>query len=149
MRWKTTLCFFKEIIKYSQLIYYIIIANPDKNILVHCNEGQSRSVSTIIDYICRLEKVPVETALNRLKIIKKDIRPTNEFLHELKKIYNIGYKETCIDKQLSVRRLVKLNCETNDVFISEESISEEEYMRESLKILSLFFFATCNYQPAI
>lgn len=136
--------FSKEIIKYSQLIYYIITANPNKNVLVHCNEGQSRSVSAIINYICRLENITVEAALIRIKIIKKDVRPTNEFLHELKKIYNKGYAKTCANKQPNVRKIVELqglrewqvdSYDSTDNLISEESIIEEEYMRESLKIL--------------
>lgn len=61
----------KQIIELSKEIYFIITNNPSKNILIHCNEGQSRSVSIIIYYLCMKYNYNFDDAYNYIKNIKK------------------------------------------------------------------------------
>jgi len=85
------LLFSKEIIEYSKTIYDIIETNPDKRILIHCNEGRSRSVSVIIYYICRKYHLTYEEALDIVKKKKPDIGPNDGFANALRKLFNPGY----------------------------------------------------------
>ena len=85
------LLFSKEIIEYSKAIYELIKNNPDKRILIHCNEGRSRSVSVIIYYICRKYHVTYEEAFEIIKKKKSDIGPNEGFANALRKLFNPGY----------------------------------------------------------
>ena len=85
------LLFSKEIIEYGKTIYDIIENNTDKRILIHCNEGRSRSVSVIIYYICRKYHLTYEEALNIVKKKKPDIGPNDGFSNALRKLFNLGY----------------------------------------------------------
>ena len=69
----------KELIRFSETIQYIILANPNKNILIHCNEGQSRSVSVIIFYLMTIHKLSFDQSRDFIKKIKSDIRPNDAF----------------------------------------------------------------------
>jgi protein-tyrosine phosphatase len=73
-------CLFKtELIDYSKFIRGIIDNNPDKNILIHCNEGQSRSVSVIIFYLMTKHNLSFDQSRDHIKKIKSDIRPNDAF----------------------------------------------------------------------
>jgi len=53
--------------------------------LVHCAFGQSRSASTVLAYLIKSRRLPLETALRQLKACKEDINPNQHFLEELAK----------------------------------------------------------------
>lgn len=74
----------KEIIKFSMEIYEIINNNKDKNILIHCNEGQSRSVSVIIFYLMTKYKYNYGKCHSMIKDIKSDINPNMSFQQMLR-----------------------------------------------------------------
>ncbi len=69
----------KELIEFSKLAYRIIEENPNKNILIHCNEGQSRSVSIIIYYLMTKYKYDYNTSYELVKDIKLDAKPNMAF----------------------------------------------------------------------
>ena len=73
-------CLFKtELINYSKFIRGIIDNNQDKNILIHCNEGQSRSASVIIFYLMTKYKLSFDQSRDYIKKIKSDILPNDAF----------------------------------------------------------------------
>ncbi len=130
--------FSKEIIDYSEKIYNIILNNKEKNILIHCNQGQSRSVSAIIYYICKKYNYKYENAYNLIKDIKRDIRPNNGFSFELRKLFNSEFKDKSnidIDKEELKKRI---NGEILENDIENNYIVDyldEEYQEECLKLL--------------
>lgn len=78
-------CLFKsEMIQYSKIIKDIIDRNRSKNILIHCNEGQSRSVSAIIYYLMTTYKISFDHSLKLIKKIKPDAKPNSAFESALK-----------------------------------------------------------------
>jgi protein-tyrosine phosphatase len=73
-------CLFKsEMIQYSKLIKDIIIRNKHKHVLIHCNEGQSRSVSAIIYYLMTTYKIGFDASLAWVKKMKPDAKPNSAF----------------------------------------------------------------------
>jgi protein-tyrosine phosphatase len=64
---------------------YKIINSFDGNILIHCNEGRSRSVSVIIYYLMKQYKYTYDTAYQYIYNIKSDLRINSAFVAELKK----------------------------------------------------------------
>lgn len=82
-------CLYKaELLQYSKLIKDIVQQNSNKNILIHCNEGQSRSVSAIIYYLMTTYKIGFDTSLNLIKKIKSDVKPNNSFQMALRAFEN-------------------------------------------------------------
>ena len=65
-----------------------LIDNTNLNVLVHCNEGQSRSVSVIIYYMMTRYGYSFDAALARIKSIKGDARPNSAFERALRAIQN-------------------------------------------------------------
>jgi protein-tyrosine phosphatase len=75
----------KKMIEISERIYKTI-NSYDGNILIHCNEGQSRSVSVIIYYLIKQYNYTYDKAFNYIKNIKSDIHINSAFVEELKKL---------------------------------------------------------------
>lgn len=71
--------FTKELLEYAEEIRKIIDANSDKNILIHCNEGKSRSVSIVAYYLMARYQWPFDRCLDHIKAIKPDVRPNDAF----------------------------------------------------------------------
>ena len=94
----------KEIINYSIEIYDIINNNKDKNILIHCNEGQSRSVSVIIYYLMTKYKYDYNKCHSIIKNIKYDINPNMSFQQMLRMYY-----DTIVPPQLETFNINNLN----------------------------------------
>jgi protein-tyrosine phosphatase len=69
----------KELIDISEIVYQLIEDNKDKNILIHCNEGQSRSVSVIIYYLIRKYEYDYFKSYDLIKNIKVDAKPNMAF----------------------------------------------------------------------
>lgn len=65
----------------------IILKNSKSNILIHCNQGQSRSVSVIIFYMIASRGYDYLSAFDHIKHIKPDISPNGGFANILKE-YN-------------------------------------------------------------
>lgn len=52
----------------------------------HSNAGVSRSASIALAYVMHKEKVPLETALERLRSTRPAVRPNDEFMKQLKEL---------------------------------------------------------------
>jgi protein-tyrosine phosphatase len=74
-----------EMIKVAKKIF-ITINSFDGNILIHCNQGQSRSVSVIIYYLIKQYNYTYDQAFEKIKNIKSDINPNPAFQKKLKNI---------------------------------------------------------------
>lgn len=74
----------KEIIQYSKAIYKLIESNKDAHILIHCNEGQSRSVSVILYYLMTKHNYSFDNALKYIQNIKPDANPNYSFQQALR-----------------------------------------------------------------
>jgi len=70
--------------KAADIIHTFIQSNPDKQILVHCFMGSSRSATVVIAYLIKYKKYSRRDALNFLKQ-KRDIVNINiDFFKQLK-----------------------------------------------------------------
>lgn len=120
----------KQIIEFSKEIYNIILNNENKNILIHCNEGQSRSVSAIIYYLCTKYKWEYFKAYDYIKNIKSDIRPNNSFIYELRKLFD---SKLFIPEDKAINK-IKLLDELK-IYDNQILFDDEEYKNECLKML--------------
>ncbi len=75
-----------ELLKFSKVIKEYVLNNPTKNILIHCNEGQSRSVSVIIYYLMTTHNMSFDESKELIKSIKSDIRPNSAFENVLRQL---------------------------------------------------------------
>lgn len=73
------LYFSKELIERAKQIYAVIMEHSTENILVHCDFGQSRSVSAIIYYLQKRHGYTYVQALTLIKNIKEDAQPNYGF----------------------------------------------------------------------
>jgi len=69
---------------FEQCFEFIHLGRREGGILVHCNQGVSRSATVVIAYIMKHEKLPLEEALKLTKKAKPDIKPNPGFLEQLK-----------------------------------------------------------------
>lgn len=77
------------ITEYLMDSYNFINRNKNKNILIHCYAGSSRSASLVLFYLIKHYNMPFEDANNFLKS-KRDIVNINiTFINEIKKMVNI------------------------------------------------------------
>lgn len=140
------LLYSKEIIAYSKEIYEIILNNENKNILIHCNEGKSRSVSAVIYYLCKKYSYSFEEVYDYVKTINNDIKITNAFSYELRKLFSRNVKiidsleNICTSLKNYTLEDVDINVDMENEYdensiISEKSIYEEEYKEECLRLL--------------
>jgi protein-tyrosine phosphatase len=72
---------FNEIINYNKY--------NNKNILIHCFVGRSRSVSVVIYYLMKKHLMSFDQAINYIKNKRPIINPNNKFVETLKKKENI------------------------------------------------------------
>ena len=71
----------KDLYDWTELIH---MANTSgKRVLVHCQCGVSRSASLIVAYIMRYEKLHLNDAYNKLKLIAKDVSPNMGLIFQL------------------------------------------------------------------
>lgn len=75
----------KEIIEIAKVITKIA-TSTNANVLVHCNEGQSRSVSVIIYYLIVRYGYSYDDAYECIRSKKSDIRPNSAFVAALRSI---------------------------------------------------------------
>ena len=73
----------RNMMKVAERIYDLI-RDRSHNILIHCNMGQSRSVSIIIYYLIRKHKFSFEEAFLYIKAIKSDVKVNSGFERILK-----------------------------------------------------------------
>lgn len=85
-------------------IYDIINNNDQKNILIHCTEGVSRSPAAVIYYLIRKYKQNYQTAYNFVKKKRPIINPNFGFANILKKYEDNIY----ITYKLPEQKLVDL-----------------------------------------
>lgn len=74
----------KEIIEIAKDIVDKVLSNKERNVLIHCNEGQSRSVTVIIYYLITQHGFTFEEAYDLVKSKKKDIHPNDAFIKALR-----------------------------------------------------------------
>ncbi len=67
---------------------YDLIQDRSHNILIHCNMGQSRSVSVIMYYLMRKHKMNFREALNHIRSIKSDVKVNEGFERILREFDN-------------------------------------------------------------
>jgi hypothetical protein len=68
-----------ELLESFSKISKIVKQNPTKNILIHCNEGKSRSVCIIILLLMMNKKLSVLEAHSLVKSKKSDVLPNHGF----------------------------------------------------------------------
>lgn len=61
----------------------------NKNVLVHCYLGRSRSVSIIIAYLCKYKNMTVDEALKFIQGLRPQARPNSGFMNQLNKFIKI------------------------------------------------------------
>jgi len=69
---------------FEQCFEFINLGRREGGVLVHCNQGVSRSATVVIAYIMKHEKLPLEEAYNLTKKAKPDIKPNPGFMEQLK-----------------------------------------------------------------
>lgn len=60
--------------------------NPDKNILIHCYMGSSRSATIVLAYLIIIHKYSLETALEFIKNKRKIVNINTSFIKNLEKL---------------------------------------------------------------
>jgi protein-tyrosine phosphatase len=77
---------------YFEKVFNFINEDKNKNILIHCRQGKSRSASLVISYLMYHYKMNLITAYNHVKNIRNIIQPNIHFMNQLinyeKKIFN-------------------------------------------------------------
>ena len=58
----------------------------EKNVVIHCNAGVSRSAAVTIAYVMRSKNLSFEEALALVKKARPSIRPNRNFVEQLKKM---------------------------------------------------------------
>ncbi len=79
----------EEIIDIARMIVTKIVLplqDQEMNVLIHCNEGKSRSVSVIVYYLIKHKGYTFDDALSLIKSIKHDVKPNKAFEEELRKL---------------------------------------------------------------
>lgn len=79
-----------EILRIAEDIAHNIVlpmSAENANVLIHCNEGRSRSVSVIIYYMMTRKGFTYDDALSFIKKIKSDVRPNDAFASILQNFY--------------------------------------------------------------
>ncbi|KAG0667864.1 hypothetical protein C6P45_005278 [Maudiozyma exigua] len=71
----------KDLYDWTDLIH--MASMNDKRVLVHCQCGVSRSASLIVAYIMRYDKLHLNDAYNKLKLIAKDVSPNMGLIFQL------------------------------------------------------------------
>ena len=71
----------KDLYDWTELIHMANISG--KRVLVHCQCGVSRSASLIVAYIMRYDKLHLNDAYNKLKLIAKDVSPNMGLIFQL------------------------------------------------------------------
>ena len=77
-----------KISKYFNQFLNILKLHRDKNILVHCFMGSSRSAVLILLYLIKEKNIPYDKALNFLKEKRDVVNINNSFLLQLKNYIN-------------------------------------------------------------
>jgi protein-tyrosine phosphatase len=73
----------QNIIVVLKKTYGIITNYSQKNILVHCNKGQSRSGSVILYYVCKRLSLSLKEGYDFCKKRHRIIRPNPGFLNQI------------------------------------------------------------------
>lgn len=60
--------------------------NVERNVLIHCNMGQSRSVTVICLFMILNLNMGYDSSIDYIKKIKNDIRPNNRFILLMKQV---------------------------------------------------------------
>tara|TARA_B100001093_G_C26838231_1_gene1019326 strand:- start:2438 stop:2944 length:507 start_codon:yes stop_codon:yes gene_type:complete len=72
--------------EYADLIHNYI-KNNDKNILVHCFMGSSRSATIVLAYLIKYQKFTPEKSLEYIKNLRDVVNPNISFYNQLKLKY--------------------------------------------------------------
>jgi len=70
---------------FSECIDFIDSARQSGAVLVHCEQGISRSATVMIAYLMFIEKLDARAALNKLQDARPQVAPNSGFWKQLKK----------------------------------------------------------------
>uniref|UniRef100_A0A0G4I4B4 protein-tyrosine-phosphatase n=1 Tax=Chromera velia CCMP2878 TaxID=1169474 RepID=A0A0G4I4B4_9ALVE len=76
----------------------------DGNILVHCNQGVSRSVSLLLSFLMKYKRLSLDEALQTIKTASPTAAPNDSFMKQLK-AFEEELKETTDYAHLPTRRI--------------------------------------------
>lgn len=86
--------------------------DEERNVLVHCYFGVSRSATIVIAYIMNKYKLGYDAALQRVKDKRRFVSPNAGFVHQLKLFGNMGHR---IDPQHERYKLFRLKLAADNV----------------------------------
>lgn len=75
----------EDITQFLEESYQAIKGSKDKNILIHCYMGASRSASLVLYYLMREKKLSFDDALALIKEKRSSVNPNVKFVEALKK----------------------------------------------------------------
>ncbi|XP_053695320.1 dual specificity protein phosphatase MPK-4 [Sabethes cyaneus] len=77
----------------------------ERNILVHCYFGVSRSATIVIAYLMEKYKLTYEVALHRVKSKRRFVMPNPGFINQLKLFYLMNYRIDPLNEKYKLFRL--------------------------------------------
>ena len=102
-----------EIIPALENAYNFIKEDPNRQILVHCVHGSSRSGSTVIFYLMKDKKWDYETCFNYVKERRNIIKPNEGFKKQLIDYYNANI--AIVNKEKNIENNIEHINENNNV----------------------------------
>ena len=102
-----------EIIPALENAYNFIKEDPNRQILVHCVHGSSRSGSTVIFYLMKDKKWDDETCFNYVKERRNIIKPNEGFKKQLIDYYNANI--AIVNKEKNIENNIEHINENNNV----------------------------------
>ena len=102
-----------EIIPALENAYNFIKEDPNRQILVHCVHGSSRSGSTVIFYLMKDKKWDYETCFNYVKERRNIIKPNEGFKKQLIDYYNANI--AIVNKENNIGNNIEHINENNNI----------------------------------
>ena len=102
-----------EIIPALENAYNFIKEDPNRQILVHCVHGSSRSGSTVIFYLMKDKKWDYETSFNYVKERRNIIKPNEGFKKQLIDYYNANI--AIVNKENNIGNNIEHINENNNI----------------------------------
>ena len=78
----------ESIIDYLENVYNFILKNKNKNILIHCFAGRSRSAAVVLFYLIKKYDFSIDTAYDYLVSKRSLVNMNTSFYDEIKNYFN-------------------------------------------------------------
>ena len=114
-----------EIIPALENAYNFIKEDPNRQILVHCVHGSSRSGSTVIFYLMKDKKWDYETCFNYVKERRDIIKPNEGFKKQLIDYYNTNI--ATLNKENNIKNNIEHINENNNLENNNNQNDSEKY----------------------